>query len=132
KLLDGQPEPPKYFKMMKHLNKKGPKVLNEIRTPKKLSVDEFRKAMQDGYYVIDTRNKNSFTKEHIEGTINIQNNNSFSTWAGRILKYDKPFVLNASGEKIEDINKKLIRIGLDNCSGYFDDINKLKENSFRT
>jgi|SRR5690554_194822 len=132
RLLGGQPEPPKYFKMMKHLNKKGPDVLKEISLPKKLSVDEFRKAMQEGFYVIDTRDKNSFAKEHIEGTINIQNNNAFSTWAGWVLKYDKPFVLIASDEKIEEINKKLIRIGLDNCSGYFDDINKLKENGFRT
>jgi hydroxyacylglutathione hydrolase len=130
KILEGQPEPPKYFKMMKKMNKVGPELLNKIKLPPKLSVEQFRKAYNKDYYVIDTRDKESFAEEHIEGSINIQNNSAFSNWAGWILKYDEPFALIASDDRIEDINKKLLRIGLDNVFGYFDDITILKNNGF--
>ena len=132
KILEGQPEPPKYFKMMKKMNKFGPELLNKIKLPPKLSVEQFRKAYNKDYYVIDTRDKESFAEEHIEGSINIQNNSAFSNWAGWILKYDEPFALIASDDRIEDINKKLLRIGLDNVFGYFDDITILKNNGFAT
>ena len=132
KILEGQPEPPKYFKMMKKMNKVGPELLNKIKLPPKLSVEQFRKAYNKDYYVIDTRDKESFAEEHIEGSINIQNNSAFSNWAGWILKYDEPFALIASDDRIEDINKKLLRIGLDNVFGYFDDITILKNNGFAT
>ncbi|HSP87732.1 MAG TPA: MBL fold metallo-hydrolase [Ignavibacteriaceae bacterium] len=132
KILDGQPEPPKYFKMMKKMNKTGPVILNEINLPKKLTVEQFKEAFNKNYYIIDTRDKVSFTNEHIAGTINIQDNNSFSNWAGWILKYDEPFILLASDDRIAEINKKLLRIGLDNVFGYFSDIDVLKKNGLKT
>ncbi|RPI73387.1 MAG: MBL fold metallo-hydrolase [Ignavibacteriales bacterium] len=132
KLLEGQPEPPKYFKMMKHMNKKGPAILNKISLPEKLSVEQFGEALNNNFHIVDTRDRNSFAKEHIEGSINIQNNTVFSNWAGWVLDYDKPIVLISSDNKIEEINKKLIRIGLDNVLGYFDDINELKKNGVKT
>jgi hydroxyacylglutathione hydrolase len=132
KILEGQPEPPKYFKMMKKMNKVGPELLNKIKLPSKLSVEQFKEAYNKDYYVIDTRDKESFAEEHIEGSINIQNNSAFSNWAGWILDYDEPFILITSNDRIEDINKKLLRIGLDNALGYFDDITILKNNGFAT
>jgi hydroxyacylglutathione hydrolase len=35
-LLAGQPEPPRYFAMMKHLNKEGPPVLGRLALPEHL------------------------------------------------------------------------------------------------
>ena len=40
-LLDGQPEPPKYFAMMKHLNKVDRPLLTEVPKHKKLTKEEF-------------------------------------------------------------------------------------------
>jgi hydroxyacylglutathione hydrolase len=132
RILDGQPEPPKYFKMMKKMNKLGPEILNKIYVPKKLSVDQVREAFEKDYYIIDTRDKFAFANEHIEGSINIQDNNSFSNWAGWILDYDEPFVIITSGNRIEEINKKLLRIGLDNILGYFGSVDELKKSGLRT
>jgi hydroxyacylglutathione hydrolase len=132
RILDGQPEPPKYFKMMKKMNKSGPEILNKISIPRKLSVDQFKDAFEKDYYVIDTRDKFAFAKEHIEGSLNIQDNNSFSNWAGWILDYEKPFIIITSDNRIEEINKKLLRIGLDNILGYFDSIDELKKSGLKT
>lgn len=108
-LLEDQPEPPKYFAMMKKLNKVDRPLLTEIPKPKKLNAEEVKKALNDGVKVIDTRPKEEFAKEFIPGTINIQGNNSFSTWMGWFVPYDEPFILIANTPDMEDLTRKLMR-----------------------
>jgi rhodanese-related sulfurtransferase/CRP-like cAMP-binding protein len=55
---------------------------------------------------------------YIPGSINIQDNNSFNTWAGWFLDYDTPFILLAAPARLDDLTRKLMRIGLDNIYGY--------------
>ena len=122
-LLEGQPEPPKYFAMMKKLNKIDRPLLTEVPKHKKLGKEEFLTAYNSGIKVIDTRNKFDFAKEHLPGSINIQGNNSFATWCGWILNYEEEFILVAEDSQMEDLTRKLMRIGLDNVKGYISDIN---------
>jgi len=126
-LLEGQPEPPKYFAMMKRLNKTTRPLLTTVPSPKKLHTSEILEAIASGVRIIDTRNKLSFAGGHIPGSINIQDNSAFSTWAGWILNYEDPFILIASEGRIESLTKALIRIGLDNIKGYLADIEELSE-----
>ena len=121
-LLDGQPEPPKYFAMMKHLNKVERPLLVEVPKHAKLSKEQFLKAHEDGLKVIDTRNKVDFAKGFLPGSINIQGNNSFSTWAGWVLNYEEQFILVAEESQMEDLTRKLMRIGLDNIYGFISDV----------
>ncbi len=125
-LLDGQPEPPKYFAMMKKLNKTGPKVLGSVPHPARLSVAGFKDAMLRNYQIVDTRDKLSFAGGHISGSLNIQDNNAFSTWAGWMLDYNKPIILIARERRVDALNRALIRIGIDNLEGYISDIDKLE------
>jgi len=124
-LLDGQPEPPRYFAMMKHLNKVDRPLLIEIPKHKKLAKDEFSDAYNKGIKVIDTRTKADFAKGHLPGSINIQGNNSFATWCGWILNYGEQFILIADAFRMNDLTRKLMRIGLDNIFGFVDDITTL-------
>ncbi|MFN4144861.1 MAG: MBL fold metallo-hydrolase [Runella sp.] len=124
-LLTDQPEPPKYFAMMKKLNKVDRPLLTEVPKHKKLSADEVKEAMAKGVKLIDTRNKADFAKGFVPGSLNIQGNNSFATWMGWYLSYDEPFMLVASEAQIEDLTRKLMRIGLDNVMGYITDVNEL-------
>jgi hydroxyacylglutathione hydrolase len=117
-LLDGQPEPPYYFAMMKKLNKVDRPLLTSVPAPKKLDYEQFKAAMDKGLTLVDTRNKVNFAQGFIPGSLNIQNNNSFNTWAGWMLDYDKPFVLLVEDAQVEDVMRKLMRIGLDNVYGY--------------
>ncbi|KQR70436.1 rhodanese-like domain-containing protein [Pedobacter sp. Leaf176] len=122
-LLAGQPEPPKYFAMMKHLNKVERPLLVEVPKHIQLSDEAFKKAYEDGVSVIDTRNKMDFAKCFIPGSINIQHNNSLATWAGWILNYQEQFILVANDDEMEDITRKLMRIGLDNIYGFLENVN---------
>jgi hydroxyacylglutathione hydrolase len=124
-LLEGQPEPPTYFAMMKHLNKVNRPLLTEVPKHKKLSKEEFNEAYKKGIKVIDTRNKYDFAKEHLPGSVNIQGNNSFATWCGWILSYDEQFILVASQSQMDDLTRKLMRIGLDNIYGFVEDVTGL-------
>jgi hydroxyacylglutathione hydrolase len=117
-LLDGQPEPPKYFAMMKKLNKTGPQILGGLPHPARLTLPQFKSALEKEIRLVDTRDKLSYAGGHICKSINIQDNASFSTWAGWLLDYENPFMLVANDSNIDELTKSLIRIGLDNIHGY--------------
>ncbi|MEO5602817.1 MAG: MBL fold metallo-hydrolase [Cyclobacteriaceae bacterium] len=121
-LLEDQPEPPAYFAMMKKLNKVDRPLLTEVPTLAKLSVNKLKDAMKLGIKVIDTRSKVDFAKGFIPGTINIQGNNAFATWMGWFISYEEPFILIAEGSMLDDLTRKLMRIGLDNIYGYIEDV----------
>lgn len=118
-LLEGQPEPPKYFAMMKKLNKTGPAILGGIPHPARLTLTQFKDAVEENITIIDTRDKFAFAGGHIGGSLNIQDNSTFTTWIGWMLDYNEKFLLIAPEHRIEELTKSLIRIGLDNIYGYF-------------
>lgn len=124
-LLADQPEPPKYFAMMKHLNKVNRPLLVAVPKHPKLSKEDFLNAYANGLKVIDARNKVDFAEGFIPGSLNIQSNNSFSTWAGWLLNYQEQFMLVCDDNQIEDLTRKLMRIGLDNIFGYITDVKDL-------
>jgi len=126
-LLEDQPEPPKYFAMMKKLNKTDRKLVTEVPQLKKLSKEDFKAAMDKGVKVIDTRLKTDFAVGYIPGSINIQGNNAFATWMGWLISYDEPFILIADESTHDDLVRKLMRIGLDNIQGYVSDVQVWKE-----
>ena len=126
-LLQGQPEPPRYFAMMKKLNKVKRPLLTKVPALRKLGANELKDALAKGYKLIDTRNKAAFAKGYIPGSINIQGNNSFNTWAGWFLDYDTPFILLADPADLDDLTRKLMRIGLDKIHGYIPSVESWEE-----
>ena len=117
-LLEDQPEPPKYFAMMKKLNKIDRPLLTAVPQLKKLNYNELTAALAKGIKLIDARDKAAFSEGYIPGSINIQGNNSFATWAGWFLTYEEPFILLADESQLDDLTRKLMRIGLDSIQGY--------------
>lgn len=117
-ILDGQPEPPRYFATMKKLNRVQRPLLMEVPKYRKLSPDAFAKAQQKGMPVIDSRSKAKFEKGFLPGSLIVEGNKSFSTWMGSLVNYDKPFLLIADDAELDQITRKLMRIGMDNAYGY--------------
>lgn len=121
-LLEGQPEPPFYFAMMKKMNKVGPAILGGLPFPAKLNLSQFKNHVDNKTTIVDTRDKFSFAGGHIPGSYNIQDNTAFSTWTGWLLNYDENFILIAPEHRVQELTKALIRIGLDNIAGYYSDL----------
>lgn len=119
-LLAGQPEAPKYFAMMKKLNKEGPAVLGGLPQPERLDDQRLAHVLAEGLTVVDTRSADDFAKGHIPGTINIPKDNAFTNWAGWLLTYDQPFYLIVDEASVASLVRNLISIGLDNIAGVFE------------
>ncbi len=118
-VLEGQPEPPKYFAQMKRINREGPAVLRGFREPKQLPAEELGKTLDAGALVIDTRPAPVFARGHVPGTINIPLGRSFNTWAGWLVPYDQNFYLVADDAHADEAARDLAMIGLDRVVGYF-------------
>jgi hydroxyacylglutathione hydrolase len=122
-VLDGQPEPPKYFAEMKRVNKEGPRILHGITLPERLPESAITRLLDQDAVIVDTRRWADYSAGHIPGTISIPLSRSFTTWAGWLIPYDRDFYLivdeehgaTGLGEAVRD----LALIGLDRVAGYF-------------
>ena len=127
-ILSGQPEPPLYFKRMKHVNRDGIQVTGGAPVPAHLNVDEFlQKASRDGTVVLDGRpDRTDFIAEHVPGSLCAPlNGSSFSNAAGAFLTEDDSILLILEREdQLDGAVRKLYRIGFDNISGWvsFEDL----------
>ncbi len=127
-LLDGQPEPPYYFAVMKRVNKVGIELLKNLPPVKTMSsYEEITQLIADGKQVIDTRPAEDFSQGFIAGTLNIPYNNSLTNWAGWLVDYSKPLYLLTSPSQLDDILIALRSIGIDNVVGYGDVTRILEE-----
>ncbi|TCT24556.1 hydroxyacylglutathione hydrolase [Melghiribacillus thermohalophilus] len=119
-LLDGQPEPPKYFAVMKRVNKVGIELLKNLDLPvKETDSAKLQNWIKEGM-VIDTRSVEQFAKGHVPGTINIPFDQSFTNWAGWLVDYEAPLYLIVDESQMRDAIKALRSIGIDNTRGYME------------
>ena len=122
-VLDGQPEPPKYFAQMKRINKEGPPILGDLPRPPRLPASALEELVRQQAVIVDTRTAADFAKGHVPGTINIPLNGSFTMWAGWLLPYDGDVYLlfdDASHPHgVDSAVRDLAMIGLDRVAGVF-------------
>lgn len=122
-VLDGQPDPPRYFSVMKRVNRDGPLVLGSLPHPERLGAARLRTALDAGATVIDTRHAADFAAGHVPRTINIPLNRSFATWAGTLLPLDRPYHVIVDDDDAPALAARAARalalIGFDHIGGYF-------------
>ena len=117
-ILDGQPEPPKYFSKMKELNKIGPDLLPEEFPGRE--DDSTLRSIQETEDLVDLRGQDKFAKEHAKRAIFLPQGKALPTWAGWLLSYDKRHYLVLDSEsELESAVRALRSIGLDRTAGYF-------------
>lgn len=121
-ILKDQPVPPKYFSMMKRLNKVVRPLLIEVPKHPRLSYDELARGIKNGLTIVDTRPKELAAQDFIPGSLQIEGGDSFSTFVGSLINYDQQLILVADENKIEELTRKLMRIGMDNIYGYTEQV----------
>lgn len=118
-VLDGQPEPPRYFAEMKRINRDGPRVLGDMLPPTRLPATHLADLLADGALVVDLRAAQAFATRHVPGTLNIPYNRAFTSWAGWLVPYDHDFyLLVPDSETATMAARDLALIGLDRLAGY--------------
>lgn len=130
-VLQGQPEPPKYFAKMKQINKEGPKILGNTPNPTSIDQAQIITALQSNAIVLDVRSEEDFAKSFMKGSINIPVDwKSFTTWCGWLIPYDKPiYIIAENHEQAKAAYRNLVLIGLDSTQGWiaFSDLTGAKQ-----
>ena len=122
RVLEGQPDPPAYFAVMKRVNKEGPRMLGGITTPPRLEADRLDALLAAKAIVVDTREAADYAAGHVPGTINLPLTRAFTTWAGWLLPYDQDVYLIAgegAERRVAEAVRELALIGLDRVAGWF-------------
>jgi len=119
-VLDGQPEPPTYFKHMKRINKEGPPILGAFREPARLDGSNLPGAVDRGDVIVDVRPTKEVLAGAVAGVLSIPVGGSFPTWAGWLLPYDRPISLLApDAARALAAVRQLALIGLDRVTGWY-------------
>jgi len=121
-LLEGQPDAPTYFARMKRLNRGYTRILGRLPDPPRLTPAVLKAAVANGATLIDTRPRGEFSTLHIEGSISVPDQPSFSSRAAWFASPDHPIVLLAPPERVGTLVRRLVRVGLDNIAGYITDV----------
>ena len=93
-VLDGQPEPPRYFAEMKRINRDGPPVLGQLAPLRALAPAEaFPRAT--ALWMIDLRPAAEAGLGLLAGALSIPFSKAFSTYVGTLVPYDVDVLLLA-------------------------------------
>jgi len=119
--LRNLPEYPTYFRYMRSINQRGPKVLNWLPVLEPLPPEKMQQQMAQGVAVIDTRTPREFMAGHIPASYGIPLGAPLITWAGWVVPFGTPIILVADDPiEREEAVRQLIRIGYDDLRGYLD------------
>lgn len=122
-VLEGQPEPPRYFAEMKRINKQGPRLLDRTHgafpVVQRLPASTIEQLHEERKVVVDARSAAAFAAGHVPGTLSIPLDGAFMTWAGWLLPYDREvYLLVNSGDDVDEVVRDLAMIGLDRIGGW--------------
>ena len=116
--LDGLPSYPTYYRYLRGINQKGPKVLGGVPVLKPLSSSEVKALMDEGVVVLDVRHGDAFAAGHIPDSYGIRVAAPLTTWAGWLIPFGSRIVLvSESTEQIVAATRQLLRIGFDDLVG---------------
>lgn len=118
-ILADQPEAPKYFAVMKRVNKVGPELLGTDNSVVRLDAGQFAKR-ESSATLLDLTDRNSFRQAHARGSLNITPS-GLAAWAGWILDYNRPayLIANDTGPDTAKAIQTLHKIGFDRVLGVF-------------
>ena len=119
-LLDGQPEPPRYFAVMKQVNRDGPALLESMHAPARIERSALDAAIRSGAFALDLRDRAAFAQSHIPGSVSAPSSSrKMSTYVGSLYDYSAPFYLIGQDEEAVDSAVASLRaVGVDDIRGY--------------
>ena len=123
RILDGQPEPPRYFARMKRLNREGPPAPALASAPVALHAESLPNLQRGGAIIVDARPIREFAAGHIPGSLNVPLDRSFLIRAGSVLPDDAIVALLVPGglALADRPIRALSLIGVDDVRGVFDE-----------
>ncbi len=119
KVLEDQPVPPRYFALMKRINRTAAET-PKTAPPKYLGFDELEDALAAKATIVDCRPTQKFATGHVPRTLNIPLGKSFLNWMGALVTENSDLYLiteSDSDEAVKSILHDLCKIGLTGVRG---------------
>ncbi len=114
---------PAYYAHMAALNRAGVPVLGGVPDIPAVNARALAEHRDSGAWVIDARDRDSFARAHIPGSLNIELNSGFGSYVGWMLPFDTPLVL-VLPEPYEassaEATTQLLRIGWTRIRGHLE------------
>ena len=119
--LSDLPSYPTYYRHLRGVNQRGPRVLGGVPVLEPLPPRDVEKALADGVAAVDIRPPREFAAGHIPSSYGIPLESPLITWGGWVVPFGMPMILVADDPvKREEATRQLIRIGYDDLRGYLD------------
>ena len=117
--LTGLGSYPSYYKRMADINRRGPDVLGGVPQPASLTPLSVRNQLGENASLVDARQQGLFNEQHVPGSFAVPFGDSFATWLGWLLPWDRPIILLPPSPADQDaMVRQLIRIGYDRINGF--------------
>ena len=114
------PDRPEYFSRDAELNRAGPALLEELPQASPLAPAEAAERMGSGVTALDTRPAAQFGAGHVPGAINIGLSGQFASWAATVIGLDRPVLIVAEQDRVQESILRLTRVGIEKVIGYLD------------
>ena len=119
-VLEDQPVPPRYFAIMKKVNRELTATPAQLPPPR-LDVGDLSALVDAETFIVDTRASERFAAAHIPGTLNIPYNKSFLNWCGALVPFDREvvFILESDADDATElVCANLRKIGVTRIAGF--------------
>src|SRR5207248_3563248 len=121
RVLEDQPVPPRYFAVMKRVNRTA--SAQPKSSPARVAgFEDLEQAVASKTMVVDCRPAQKFAAGHIPGTLNIPLSKSFLNWMGAFVPEDRDLYLiteSDSDDALKSIFQELCKIGITRVRGIF-------------
>jgi len=120
-LTNGILPPPQYFPKNAQMNKTGYTPIDDVikKGTVALSIDEFKKEVNNGALILDVRPQTEFILGFIPNSLFIGLNGQFAVWVGTLVEnIQQPIVLITPEGQEQEAVIRLARVGYDNTIGY--------------
>lgn len=108
---------PAYYAHVGPLNRRGGGGWG-VEPPRALAVDELRRRIDGGDWVLDLRDRGKFADAHVPGSLGFEHATQFSTYVGWLLPWGAEITLiGADHAQVRAAQRDLARIGMDRLAG---------------
>ena len=112
-LLAELSEYPAYYAHMGVINRDGPPDV-DLSVPELVDVDELRRRIGAGEWVVDLRRRTAFAAGHLRGSVGFELSDSFVTYLGWLHRWGSALtLLGEDTTQIAEARRELVRIGID-------------------
>jgi glyoxylase-like metal-dependent hydrolase (beta-lactamase superfamily II)/rhodanese-related sulfurtransferase len=117
RLVSGLTAYPYYYARMAAVNSAGPAPI-DLSPARGLDKGELQSRIAAGEWVVDLRERRTFARSHLTGTVSFEHTSSFATYLGWVVPAGAPVTLIAdSPSPIARAQRDLTRIGIDRVTG---------------